>query len=517
MIRRVLTAPKRLWDRSLPFRMVMTTLVASVVILTTTGWFLLDQSSRGVMAGKTQSSIAEATSVVTSMRAELSAIDLRTTSINEQVRRLAQEAAVRGQVGNQYYVWVETPVARIATPGLASASIPGSIRAAMTDADGLWSVPTLIRHTDGSADEPGLVVSAQLTSSGGVDYPIFFIFPTTQEWDTLAVVQQATLATGIFLLIGLSVTVYLIAMMVLRPVRAARVAAEQLAAGHLEDRMRVVGTDDLASLAASMNHMAQELDKKITQLEDLSQMQQRFVSDVSHELRTPMTTIRMATEMLHANRGAFDATTARASELLFDEVDRFESLLTELLEISRFDAGAAVLIVDDADLGQLAATEVEAAQPLADESGSVVSLTVEGPVVAEVDERRIRRVLRNLLTNAVEHGEGKPVEVFVRGDAGAVAVSVRDHGVGLDEEEAAQVFDRFWRADPARARRVGGTGLGLSIALEDTRLHGGWLDVWGERGQGACFRLTVPRHAGGTLDESPLPLAPVVGEEEDHG
>ena len=93
-------------------------------------------------------------------------------------------------------------------------------------------------------------------------------------------------------------------------------------------------------------------------------------------------------------------------------------------------------------------------------------------------------------------------------DDDAVAISVRDHGVGLRPGEAALVFNRFWRADPSRARTVGGTGLGLSIAIEDARLHHGWLQAWGEPGQGSCFRLTLPRTAGGELTSSPLPLAP---------
>jgi len=515
MIRRILFAPKRLWGRSLPFRMVMTTLVASVVILTTTGLFLIDQSSRGIVAGKTQASVAEATTVVAAMRAELASTDPRTTSMNEQVSRLAREAAVRGQAGNQYYVLVETPVALIGTADLAGVSIPQTIRDAMNRQDGLWSVPTLIQFNDGRAAEPGLVVAAQLSGTAGLAYPIFFLFPTTAESQTLAVVQQATLTTAAILLVGLSLMAYLIAALALRPVRAARVAAERLAAGHLDDRVRVVGTADLAGLATSMNHMAEELDKKITQLEDLSNVQQRFVSDVSHELRTPMTTIRMAAEVIHSHRSGFDAPTARSAELLSAEVDRFESLLTELLEISRFDAGAAVLLVDLVEVAVLTETEIHAVRSLAAEAGCAISTVVDGPTLAEVDARRIRRIIRNLLSNAVEHGPGAPVEVFVRGDEDAVAIGVRDHGVGLSDEDAARVFDRFWRADPSRTRRVGGTGLGLSIALEDARLHGGWLDVWGRPGRGAWFRLTVPRRCGAELTHSPLPVVPS-GEESDN-
>ena len=501
-------APFRLWSRSLPFRVVASTLAAAFVILVTTGWFLMDQSSRGILAGKTQASVAEASAVVLGMQRELSTTDLRTTSVSERINRLAREAANRGQGGNQYFVVVETPISQIGTAGLAATSIPDSIRTAIGSGDGLWSTPTVIRFSDSRPDEPGLVVAAKLAPPGQSPYPIFFLFSTTQERQTLAVVQQASLATGVFLLAGLTITVYLIALQVLRPVRAARLAAERLSAGHLDDRMAVVGTEDLAGLARSMNHMAEELDKKITQLQNLSLVQQRFVSDVSHELRTPLTTIRMAAEVLHAHRASFDPASRRSSELLAAELDRFEELLTDLLEISRFDAGAAELALDDIDLSTLTGEEVAALEPLAEQSGTLMLVDASARCIAEVDSRRIRRILRNLITNAIEHGEGRPITVHVRGDEQGVAIAVRDHGVGFSAAEGGQVFNRFWRADPSRGRRVGGTGLGLSIALEDARLHGGWLTAWGRPGLGAQFRLTVPRRAGETLHGSPWPVVP---------
>jgi two-component system sensor histidine kinase MtrB len=500
--------PRGWWGRSLPFRVVMVTLAASIVILTTTGLFLLDQSSRGIIESKTQTSLAEAASVLANLRDELARTNLRTGSPNEEVAKLAKEAARRGQVGNQYYLVVETPVAEIGTAGLSTDSIPEQIRASVTSSDGLWTTPTLIRYTDGRADEPGLVVAGQLTISGSGSYPVFFIFPTRSEQESLAVVQQAAWATGIFLLAGLVLTVYLVAMMVLRPVRAARVAAERLASGHLEDRMRVSGTADLASFASSMNHMAAELDKKITQLEDLSTLQQRFVSDVSHELRTPMTTIRMAAEVIDSHRDEFDPPTARSSELLAAEIDRFEELLTELLEISRFDAGAAELHLDEIDLTQLVDEEMRQMVPFAETAGSELVLDSDGRAVAEIDGRRVRRIVRNLLANAIEHGEGRPIKVQVRRGSQVVSLAVRDHGVGLSQEELEQVFDRFWRADPARTRKLGGTGLGLAIALEDARLHGGQLDVWGAPGRGALFRLTLARKVGQELNEWPISLIP---------
>lgn len=509
-------SPLRLWARSLPFRVVVSTLTAAIVILLATGWFLMDQSSRGIMAGKTQASVAEASAVVEGMRRDLATTDLRTTSVSERINRLAREAANRGLAGNQYFVLVETPISQIGTDGVSADSIPASVREVMGTDGALWSTPTLIRFTDGRADEPGLVVAAALAAPGESSYPVFFLFSTSQEARTLAVVQQAALATGVFLLAGLTLMVYLISLMVLRPVRAARLAAERLAAGNLQDRMAVQGTEDLAGLARSMNHMAEELDKKITQLQNLSLVQQRFVSDVSHELRTPLTTIRMAAEVLHAHRASFDAASGRSSELLSAELDRFEDLLTELLEISRFDAGAAELTLDDVDLVGLAGTELEALARLAEKAGSELRLDGSGRCVAEVDGRRIRRILRNLVTNAIEHGEGRPIVVYVRGDDEAVAIAVRDHGVGFSAVDAGQVFNRFWRADPSRGRRVGGTGLGLSISLEDARLHGGRLDAWGRPGLGAQFRLTLPRRAEEQLHGSPWPLVPPDVKEQSH-
>jgi two-component system, OmpR family, sensor histidine kinase MtrB len=209
-------------------------------------------------------------------------------------------------------------------------------------------------------------------------------------------------------------------------------------------------------------------------------------------------------------RDELPPTLRRSSELLHDQIDRFEGLLTDLLEISRFDAGAAVLETETVDLRQVVDKVVAATAPLAESAGSV--LVVEEPgsaCLAECDPRRVERVLRNLVSNAIEHGEGQPVELRIAANDEGVAVSVRDHGRGLDEKDLSHVFDRFWRADPSRARTIGGTGLGLSIALEDTRLHGGKLAVWGRPGQGALFRLTLPRLVGQDLPaQSPLPMDP---------
>jgi two-component system sensor histidine kinase MtrB len=274
--------------------------------------------------------------------------------------------------------------------------------------------------------------------------------------------------------------------------------------------MRVRGEDDLARLARSFNEMAANLQEKIGELEDLSQVQRQFVSDVSHELRTPLTTIRIAADMLYEYRDSFDdPAVGRSAELLQSQLERFESLLADLLEISRHDAGAATLDAESLDMRDLVLRAVGDIQGLAERKGSKVVLQLPGePCMAEVDRRRVERILRNLLVNAVEHGEGEDIVITVGADRDAVAVAVRDHGVGLKPGEGQMVFDRFWRADPARARTTGGTGLGLSISREDAQLHGGWLQAWGEPGAGSQFRLSLPRVAGAELRGSPLPLVP---------
>jgi two-component system sensor histidine kinase MtrB len=255
--------------------------------------------------------------------------------------------------------------------------------------------------------------------------------------------------------------------------------------------------------------MATSLQRQIRQLEELSRVQQRFVSDVSHELRTPLTTVRLAGAVLYEARDAFDPATRRAAELLQTELDRFETLLEDLLEISRFDAGAAVLDLDDVNLTDVVNRVVEGTRSLADRrSTRIVVSAPSTPCTAEVDVRRIERIVRNLITNAIDHAESKEIVISVAADDQAAAIAVRDHGVGLGVGEAAMVFNRFWRADPARARTSGGTGLGLSISGEDTHLHGGWLQAWGKPNEGAQFRLTLPRYVGHPLRHSPLPLVP---------
>ncbi|MGC5628419.1 MtrAB system histidine kinase MtrB [Georgenia sp. Z1344] len=356
---------------------------------------------------------------------------------------------------------------------------------------------------------PAIVVGAPVVLPVAGEYELYTVYGLQPEQQMIAVVTSVLGVAALALVALVAAIAALVLRWVLRPVRQASRTAERLAAGLLDERMDVSGSDEVARLGESFNEMADSLQQQIKDMSELSRLQQRFVSDVSHELRTPLTTIRMAADLIHDQRDEFPPPVRRSAELLVAQIERFDHMLADLLEISRFDAGAATLEVGPTDLGELVEGVVEGHILLAESKGTEVRVHRVTPVcIAEVDARRIERVLRNLLVNAIEHSEGRPVDLTVAADDRSVAVLVRDHGVGMSEEQADRVFDRFWRGDTARTRTTGGTGLGLSIAQEDVGLHGGTLAAAGRPGEGAAFLLTLPREDGGEVGPSPIELWP---------
>ncbi|HEX7209851.1 MAG TPA: MtrAB system histidine kinase MtrB [Propionibacteriaceae bacterium] len=498
--------PVNWWWRSLPLRVVLTVFLASVLVLVLGGFLLMQQATMGVIDGKKEAAKNEARQAVNTAQEQLYAADLTAeVNVDKLLLDLATGFASRAE---QYEVIIIAHGQTITAGNAAVTSIPDRLRQQVEGSDKLLMTSTEINYRDRRPSVPGLVAGATLTVLGTGRYQIYLMFPLTQEIATLVVLRYAVVTTGAILVILLTFIAALVSRQVVTPVRAARRAAESIASGNLRDRMKVRGQDDLARLGTSMNYMASELEKQINTLEELSAVQQRFVSDVSHELRTPLTTVRMAAEVLYEARDDFDPVAARSAELLQNELDRFDALLSDLLEISRFDAGVAQLSVEEVDLRDLVYRVVEANERLAETYQTEIAVHESGEAKAEVDTRRIERILRNLLVNAIEHSEGHPIDILIESDDAAVAVAVRDHGVGFEASQARQVFHRFWRGDAARARTVGGTGLGLAIAMEDANLHGGWLTAWGRPAMGAQFRLTLPKNVGAILETSPLPLVP---------
>lgn len=508
-------AIRRTWRRSLWLRVTLTTLALSLVVVGVLGLSLLSRVTTGLLDSKERISVGEATAGLGEARRILDAADTgpSTPAPARIVDSVVSALATRAGSPATFDVLLLSSEAIADAPErgtnlVSETSVPAALRSAVASSGRQSWTYTDIQFLDGRST-PGLVVGAPLTVPTVGAYELYYLFPLTQEQDTLDLVRSSVIVTGLLLLLLLAGVAWLVTRQVVVPVRAASRTAVRLADGNLSERMPVRGTDDLARLATSFNAMAASLASQIRQLEDLSRVQQRFVSDVSHELRTPLTTIRMAADVVYEDRDQLDPPTERAVELLQNQLDRFEALLADLLEISRFDAGAAVLDDDRVDLVGLVQRAIDAATPLAERAGLDVRLvTTERECIVTCDQRRVDRIVRNLLENAIEHGDFHGVDVRIAQNADAAAVTVRDFGVGLRPGESSLVFNRFWRADPARARTTGGTGLGLAISLEDARLHGGWLEAWGEPGRGACFRLTLPLQRLALFGESPLPLEP---------
>ncbi|MGQ4490314.1 MtrAB system histidine kinase MtrB [Streptomyces sp. SAS_281] len=521
-VRRPLLPVVRLWRRNLQLRVVAGTLLMSLGVVLLLGLVVIGQVRNGLLdakgkaaqtqaAGGFAAAQEKANAPLTPVPGQGDAAADGTIENNSWRTELVDQLASGGK--NAFNVMALSADDGARAPRgsghVKAASIPQSLRDAVNKGPGAFQTYSLIEYENGQESQPGLIVGKRLYDIDRDSYQLYYVFPLTQEEKSLNLVKGTLATAGLFVVVLLGAIAWFVVRQVVTPVRMAAGIAERLSAGRLQERMKVTGEDDIARLGEAFNKMAQSLQLKIQQLEELSRMQRRFVSDVSHELRTPLTTVRMAADVIHEARVDFDPVTARSAELLGDQLDRFESLLSDLLEISRFDAGAAALEAEPIDLRQVVRRVIGGAEPLAERKGTRIRVVGdEQPVIAEADARRVERVLRNLVVNAVEHGEGRDVVVRMGAAGGAVAVAVRDYGVGLKPGEATRVFNRFWRADPARARTTGGTGLGLSIAVEDARLHGGWLQAWGEPGGGSQFRLTLPRTADEPLRGSPIPLEP---------
>lgn len=507
-------ATRMAWRRSLQLRVVVLTLGLSAAVIVALGFVLTSQITDRVLEVKVRAATEQIERARTTVSGIVGGEEARSLTSSLQLAR--------------------TTLTSKTDPGSAGAFdavlvVPGDGPRAAASAGPVDQVPAGLRdfvkagqvsYQYASVDVqgfagPALVIGTPTTSRVS-NLELYLIFPLGTERSTISLMRGTIATGGLVLLLLLTGIALLVSRQVVLPVRSASRIAEQFAEGHLSERMPVRGEDDMARLAVSFNDMAESLSRQITQLEEFGDLQRQFTSDVSHELRTPLTTVRMAADLIYDHSADLEPSLRRSTELLVSELDRFESLLGDLLEISRHDAGVAELSVESVDLRSTVNSALDNVGHLADDAGVVlqVDMPTEG-VIAEVDPRRVERILRNLIANAIDHAEHQPVAITMAADADSVAVNVRDHGVGLRPGEEKLVFSRFWRADPSRVRRSGGTGLGLAISVEDARLHQGRLEAWGEPGKGACFRLTLPLVRGHKVTTSPLPLKPVTPGDKD--
>jgi len=518
-VRRGWRAVAYLWRRSLMFRSVAITVMTTGLAIAIIGTAVMISISNNVYAQRRdqiESESARATIVAQGIFDAATAGEDNNQSELETLQSEAQQAILSNTTspGGTSIAIERSPdqagpqtVQNVASQHFPDAVITEALRKEVGKNTGKLSLQPVQLDEDGRR-QPGLAVGSTLQIPSAGQYELYLVYDLSDAQQTLDFVSQTLSIGGVALMVLIALVTSLVVRLVVVPIRGAAETSRKIAAGRLDERIPVRGNDDIATLARSFNGMAEAVSRQITQLAELSRVQQRFVSDVSHELRTPLTTIRLAGDMLYDSRHAFEPSVGRSAELLHAQVERFELLLADLLEISRFDAQAVQLDPEPVIPAALATDIVDEFRPLAERADIDLQLvTPGGHTTMQLDAKRVRRILRNLVGNAIEHGDGKPVQVVVDSDARTVAIAVRDQGIGMPPEDAVRVFDRFWRADPSRKRTIGGTGLGLAISLGDANLHGGRIDVWSKPGEGSTFVLTLPRNdrVGVTTSAIPLP------------
>ena len=501
---------------SLALKVIISTIVLSLSVIYVAGSALNSQLSKGIKQVNLDSAIIEARSTIFSAEYRLV---LAQGEKDEAVRKViddviasatslttnenARDVVFLKSKGNTRKLNYE-----ITSNLVDSKSIPPSLsKKVRTSNDISWSY-IRIKYMGGKSIA-GIAFGEKVLIPNAGQYEMYILFSLANQNATLSLIQRYLFLTGLFLIFLIALITWLVVRQVVRPVREAALIATKFTAGDFLQRMNVHSQDEISTLGHAFNDMAESLEKQFARLENLSRVQQRFVSDVSHELRTPLTTLRMASEVINTAREDFDPVVARSAQLMVAQLDRFERLLEDLLEISRFDAEVAILEAVDFDIVLLAQRCADDLALVAKERSTELRIySISESVNIKADIRRVERILRNLFSNAIDHAEEKPIAITIIASEEDVAIGVRDFGVGLDESSLIRVFDRFWRADPSRARTRGGTGLGLSIALEDARLHNGELEAWGRPEKGAHFVLTLPRHEWSGINSRLIKLQP---------
>lgn len=515
---------KTLWfykkiQNSIFLKALSTTLIFSLVILGAIGITLYSRISNGIYNEKIQSSIVEAQSTIISAQYRFNvSLGRNEVSLNKLTNDIVSSAKDIGALESSHEVAIfKSPVNNRPSPNLerfsnslVSTSVPLELRKKIRETEEKtvsWQLTDI--YYENGRHVKGIAVGKILKIPNAGQYEMYLLFTFANQNSALEIISRLLWFAGLATILLIFGMASIVIRQVVSPVREAAKIAEELTAGELSKRMKVHGDDEISRLGMAFNEMALSLQQQISRLKNLSTLQQRFVSDVSHELRTPLTTIRLAVDVIYAARKSFDPTIVRSTELLVAQIDRFELLLSDLLEVSRFDAEAAVLTIVDFDFKEMVTRSVADLSLVAQEQSTEIEIrSADSAIILQGDPRRVERIVRNLLSNALEHCDAKPIILEIRESQTDVSLGVRDFGIGIEPAHLAKVFDRFWKADPARTRSRGGTGLGLSIALEDARLHGGTLNTWGELRKGAHFVLTLPKQNGIELQSSPIIAGP---------
>lgn len=504
------------WRTSLQVRLIVSIFVSSLVVMLVLAFALISVITQRLVDQKLDVASQEIDRARFAVEQQINAtgsansVQVRITSARASISHSSSESTDLATIYDTIIV-VDNGDGSLTTAP-EGFRVPAELRRYVSEGQVSYQF-TPVERADGTVYDALLIGSPTESDIPGAQ--VYLALSMESEASTMALLRGLLSTAGVVVLVLLVGIAWLATQQVILPIRSASRTAQRLAGGHLRERMVVEGEDEMARLAMSFNDMADKLVRQINQLEEYGNLQRQFTSDVSHELRTPLTTVRMAADMIASDSESLAPHTRRASELMTRELDKFEDLLGDLLEISRHDAGVADLSETQIDVRSSLESAWNQVEHLADKLNVRVRFTgLDEPLTIAGDSRRIERILRNLLANAIDHSEGNPVLVNAAANDHAIAITIADRGVGLKEGQEDLVFHRFWRADVSRKRHSGGTGLGLAIAREDAQLHGGILDATGELGVGSTFRLVLPRTPRGPVDPAPLELAVMLGADE---
>ncbi|MET8754464.1 HAMP domain-containing sensor histidine kinase [Streptomyces sp. NPDC004667] len=428
---------------------------------------------------------------VSTLRDQLEGQALTLPMDRAQLQRVVNEIGKRGKP-HPWTVYAEYGTLRASSNGTPTTSglLTDALRAQIAD-----HPHGAFQRVEDERGEPYLTIAMPAVfAHHGVREPtgavLYAVMPLLTEQQTVDAMVQAARQGAIPGLAIAVVPALLAARSVLRPVRNLRRAAQSMGRGRLDTRIEVRGADELAGLARTFNETAGALEQSVAELREAEVRARRFAADVSHELRTPLAGMLAVTEVLDEDAERLDPDTAKALRLISAETGKLAVLVEDLMEISRFDARAAELNLDDVDVAEAVRKTLERRHWDDDR----VSADLPHEVRARLDPRRFDVVLANLVGNALRHG-GAPVRIAVRTESRAdgerLLVEVADSGPGIAAEVLPHIFDRFFKADAARTRSAG-SGLGLAISLENVRLHGGTLSAANAPGGGAVFTLDMP-------------------------
>jgi two-component system OmpR family sensor kinase len=347
---------------------------------------------------------------------------------------------------------------------------------------------TFLSTASAGSSGPGYRVRVSPLAGGGT---LIVALPLGDSSATLHRLVVVETLVGLGVLVAAALSGAWLVRLGLRPLREIEETAETIAEGTLTERVPREGDrTEVGRLARSLNVMLARLEAAFSARRESEETLRRFVSDASHELRTPVAAIRAYAELYRRGAARHPDDLPRVMERIEREASRVGLLVEDLLLLSRLDQGRP-LTQAPVDLGAVAADAVHAARAV--EPDRPVSLRVEGSVEVLGDKDRLRQVLDNLLANVRTHTPpGAPADVTVRSDGRRAVVEVADRGPGVPDEQVPLVFERFYRADPSRARDRGGAGLGLSIVSAIAAAHDGSASVSARPGGGAVFRLDLP-------------------------